>query len=227
LDNQEVNQEVNQEDNQKATPSARAFSSSSSKEKSFLTERLKEVGLSVEKYEILIDEFGKEKIDYYIERIKKWEGDTGKKIRDPEINIRKWIKKNGVKPIEKSSESLKPESDVEAYRKYLKESKREFQCWFKGEVLDKIKDEINKQSFETWFKPLIAIEVKNKTLYLHVPKEYFISWIKEHYNGLLEEALQKAKSSIKRKSDKKSYPENIIITSEIPEKYRIKNERII
>lgn len=48
----------------------------------------------------LIYDYGKENVDKYIQRVKSWYAEKGKKIGDLEATVRKWLEQDGIKPID-------------------------------------------------------------------------------------------------------------------------------
>lgn len=109
-----------------------------------------------------------------------------------------------------------PHYDVETYHNDLRESNPKLQEWFQKEILKLISEEVNIHSFNSWFEPLTPIEIKNQVLYLHAPKEYFVSLLEEHYRQVIDDALNRA-----NKKDLKESIKKILITAQIP------NERIL
>ena len=56
--------------------------------------------------------------------------------------------------------------------------------------LNLIENGVNPQAFVTWFKPLKPIELKDETLYLEVPHQFFFEWIESHYKQLMNESIK-------------------------------------
>ncbi len=54
--------------------------------------------------------------------------------------------------------------------------------------LENLKKDLNQQSFETWFKVTKA-SVREKTLHVQVPNEFFRDWIRDHYQPQIQKAL--------------------------------------
>lgn len=78
-----------------------------------------------------------------------------------------------VKRLKKVSEMNKPHDEV----------------W--ASCLAIIKDNVNPQSFKTWFEPIKAISLKNNTLTIQVPSQFFYEWLEEHYITLLKKSIKK------------------------------------
>ena len=112
----------------------------------------------------------------------------------------------------KNQKPIGPHDDVETYHNYLRESNPKLQEWFQKEILNVISEEINIQSFNSWFEPLTPIEIKNQVLYLHAPKEFFVSWLEEHYRQVIDDVLKKADKKYLKVNIKK-----ILITAQMPE----------
>jgi chromosomal replication initiator protein len=55
-----------------------------------------------------------------------------------------------------------------------------------------LKERAPKDVFETWFKELTIGNVSENEATVNVPNRFFRDWIREHYQGLLEEALSTA-----------------------------------
>jgi len=66
------------------------------------------------------------------------------------------------------------------------------QAWER--CLDIIKVNVDKQQFQNWFAPLsyVSFQPKEKTLLLHVPTNYLVEYIEEHYKRLLYTVIWKA-----------------------------------
>ena len=56
--------------------------------------------------------------------------------------------------------------------------------------LDQILPRVKRQTFHTWFKPIRALEFANGTLKLEVANQFALDWIKQHFRGLIEEAVK-------------------------------------
>ncbi len=54
-----------------------------------------------------------------------------------------------------------------------------------------IKDNIPYQSFKTWFEPIIPIRLKDFTLTIQVPSQFFYEWLEEHFIDLLRKTITK------------------------------------
>ncbi|WP_372472733.1 chromosomal replication initiator protein DnaA [Capnocytophaga sp. ARDL2] len=57
--------------------------------------------------------------------------------------------------------------------------------------LQYIKDNVDETAFATWFEPIIPQELKEETLYIIVPTQFFIEWIEANYISILRSALHK------------------------------------
>ncbi len=60
-----------------------------------------------------------------------------------------------------------------------------------GDFLRIIKENVPTITFNTWFLPIKPIEVSDSTLKIQVPNSFFIEWIDEHYNTLINNAVSK------------------------------------
>ncbi|MCX7874961.1 MAG: chromosomal replication initiator protein DnaA [Melioribacteraceae bacterium] len=70
---------------------------------------------------------------------------------------------------------------------YEKIEKDAIQIW--KECLSIIKENIPFISYSTWFLPIKPAEFNGTTLKVYVPSNYFIEWIEEHYNTLLNKTV--------------------------------------
>ena len=59
-----------------------------------------------------------------------------------------------------------------------------------SEISTRIRDRIQPQSFESWIAPLFISEIKDHTLVIDAPGEFFADWIKEHYLWLIKDAFR-------------------------------------
>lgn len=55
------------------------------------------------------------------------------------------------------------------------------------EILGK---ELSEQSFRTWFDPVNCREINDQTVKLSVPDAYFGQWLKNHYENLIQSAIE-------------------------------------
>jgi len=55
-------------------------------------------------------------------------------------------------------------------------------------VLDIVEKKINPQSYNTWFKPTQLIKYDDKALYVRVPNAFFLDWLNDHIDVVLEAA---------------------------------------
>jgi len=56
-------------------------------------------------------------------------------------------------------------------------------------VLENIKSQINTNSFETWIKPISFRSLKERTIVLEVPNNFFRDWVAEHYIETIKNTL--------------------------------------
>ncbi|MEW6506728.1 MAG: chromosomal replication initiator protein DnaA [Bacteroidota bacterium] len=57
------------------------------------------------------------------------------------------------------------------------------------ECLGIIKENIPFITYNTWFLPIKPFEVENNVLKIYVPNTFFIEWIEEHYNTLINKTI--------------------------------------
>jgi chromosomal replication initiator protein len=55
--------------------------------------------------------------------------------------------------------------------------------------LEQIREQINTQSFKTWFDPIVPLHLRDRTLTLQVPSQFFYDWLEEHYAELIKRVL--------------------------------------
>lgn len=58
------------------------------------------------------------------------------------------------------------------------------------ECLTLIKDNVPLITYNTWFLPIKPISVENDTLKIKVPNNFFVEWIEEHYNTLINKTIK-------------------------------------
>ncbi len=58
------------------------------------------------------------------------------------------------------------------------------------ECLSIIKEFVPHITYNTWFIPIKPVELKNSTLKVEVPNSFFIEWIEEHYNKLINNTIK-------------------------------------
>jgi chromosomal replication initiator protein len=58
------------------------------------------------------------------------------------------------------------------------------------ECLRIIKDNVPFLSYNTWFLPIKPIQIENHSFRIQVPNNFFIEWIDEHYNTLINKTLK-------------------------------------
>lgn len=68
-------------------------------------------------------------------------------------------------------------------------SKPHEEVW--GRCLSIIKDNISHQSYKTWFEPITPVSIKDQTLTIQVPSQFFYEWLEEHYITLLKKTIKK------------------------------------
>ncbi len=57
-------------------------------------------------------------------------------------------------------------------------------------VRDVLGKELSEQSFRTWFDPVNCREITDSTVKLAVPDAYFGQWLKNHYENLIQSAIE-------------------------------------
>jgi chromosomal replication initiator protein len=57
------------------------------------------------------------------------------------------------------------------------------------ECLSIIKENVPYITYNTWFLPIKPLEIENSTLKINVPNNFFIEWIEEHYNTLINKTV--------------------------------------
>jgi len=68
-------------------------------------------------------------------------------------------------------------------------SKQHEEVWTK--CLEVIRDNVSLQSYKTWFEPIKPVKLKDDTLTIQVPSQFFYEWLEEHYIGLLKKTVKK------------------------------------
>ncbi|MCF8243266.1 MAG: chromosomal replication initiator protein DnaA [Melioribacteraceae bacterium] len=58
------------------------------------------------------------------------------------------------------------------------------------EFLKGIKEKVPFITYNTWFIPIKPLELENDTLKIQVPNNFFIEWIDEHYNSLINSLIE-------------------------------------
>ncbi len=58
------------------------------------------------------------------------------------------------------------------------------------DCLKTIKNDVPFITYNTWFLPIKPIELENSTLKIQVPNNFFIEWIDEHYNALINKTVK-------------------------------------
>ncbi|MCP9290930.1 MULTISPECIES: chromosomal replication initiator protein DnaA [Gracilimonas] len=57
--------------------------------------------------------------------------------------------------------------------------------------LDIIKDNISYQKYKSWFEPIKPVSLKDNTLTVQVPSQFWYEWLEEHYYNMLRSTLAK------------------------------------
>ena len=55
--------------------------------------------------------------------------------------------------------------------------------------LTTIKNNVSTIAFNTWFEPIKPISINNNVIKISVPSNFFVEWIDEHYNALINKML--------------------------------------
>jgi chromosomal replication initiator protein len=63
------------------------------------------------------------------------------------------------------------------------------------ECLKIIKENVPFLSYNTWFLPIVPLQIENSYFRIQVPNNFFIEWIDEHYNTLINKTLKQVFSS--------------------------------
>ena len=81
------------------------------------------------------------------------------------------------------------DKQVDTFPSSVSDSKSEsFSVWEKvREILGK---ELSEQSFRTWFDPVNCREINDSFVKLSVPDAYFGQWLKNHYENLIQSAIE-------------------------------------
>ena len=53
----------------------------------------------------------------------------------------------------------------------------------------KIKENVSMMTYNTWFLPIKPIDLKNLTLKVQIPSQFFWEWIDEHFNALISRSI--------------------------------------
>lgn len=69
----------------------------------------------------------------------------------------------------------------------LKEKNEATKVW--RECLKVIKNNVPFITYNTWFLPIKPFEIEGSTLKVKVPNNFFVEWIEEHYNTLIQQAV--------------------------------------
>lgn len=57
------------------------------------------------------------------------------------------------------------------------------------QIIEKLKEELPRQSYLTWFKPIEPLSFSDKKLTLRVPNQFCYDWIESHYGKQLQRAI--------------------------------------
>ena len=60
-----------------------------------------------------------------------------------------------------------------------------------GECLEIIRDNISYQKFKSWFEPIKPVKIKEGTLTIQVPSQFWYEWLEEHYYNMLRSTIAK------------------------------------
>ena len=71
--------------------------------------------------------------------------------------------------------------------KQKKSDSNSAQIW--KECLHLIKQNVSNITYNTWFLPIKPFELDGDKLKIEVPNTYFIEWIEEHYNTLINKTI--------------------------------------
>ncbi|MCB9208496.1 MAG: chromosomal replication initiator protein DnaA [Ignavibacteriales bacterium] len=72
--------------------------------------------------------------------------------------------------------------------KHKKSVKNSSLIW--KECLRIIKQNVSNITYNTWFLPIKPFELEENTLKIHVPNNFFVEWIEEHYNTLINQTIR-------------------------------------
>jgi len=59
-----------------------------------------------------------------------------------------------------------------------------------SDFLGEIKNNVTQMTFNTWFLPIKPLEMKNSTIKVQLPSQFFWEWIDEHYKNLINKTIQ-------------------------------------
>ncbi len=59
------------------------------------------------------------------------------------------------------------------------------------QCLEIIQDNISYQKYKSWFEPITPVKLKNNTLTIQVPSQFWYEWLEEHYYKMLRSTLSK------------------------------------
>lgn len=52
-----------------------------------------------------------------------------------------------------------------------------------------LSEHVNSQSFKAWFEPIVPLALREQTLTLQIPSQFFYDWIEEHYSDLISSTV--------------------------------------
>ncbi|MEJ5351662.1 MAG: chromosomal replication initiator protein DnaA [Melioribacteraceae bacterium] len=100
------------------------------------------------------------------------------------------------------------------------------------ECLNIIKNNVPYITYNTWFLPIKPYEIENNTLKIFVPNNFFIEWIEEHYNTLINKVINQVLGSDGKLvyivlEEKEDLPENepVVIKKEETSSYSIQQQK--
>jgi chromosomal replication initiator protein len=82
---------------------------------------------------------------------------------------------------------------VDNLKIYVKSKQKNFdtnssKIW--KECLEIIKKNVSNITYNTWFLPIKPYDINDRILKIQVPNNFFIEWIEEHYNTLINKTIQ-------------------------------------
>lgn len=57
-------------------------------------------------------------------------------------------------------------------------------------ILERLKDRVSQEAYNTWLAPTKGLELKDSTLLVEVPNNFFLEWIGQYYTKDIEESIQ-------------------------------------
>ena len=77
--------------------------------------------------------------------------------------------------------------EVSLKNEQTKSSRSSTTIW--KECLKLIKQNVSNITYNTWFLPIKPFDLDEDTLKIQVPNNFFIEWIEEHYNTLINKTV--------------------------------------